>query len=37
VWTRLGFEEVALVMAAPVETLERRLAGPRGSSERSAP
>jgi ribosomal protein S18 acetylase RimI-like enzyme len=25
VWTRLGFEEVALVMATPTETLERRL------------
>ena len=31
VWTRLGFEEVALVMATPTETLERRLAdGPSG-------
>jgi ribosomal protein S18 acetylase RimI-like enzyme len=27
VWERLGFEDVALVMAAPVEALEQRLAG----------
>jgi ribosomal protein S18 acetylase RimI-like enzyme len=31
VWTRLGFAEVALVMATPLESLERRLAdGPSG-------
>ena len=27
VWSRLGFEEVALVMATPLDALERRLAG----------
>ena len=31
VWTRLGFAEVALVMATPLESLDRRLAdGPSG-------
>jgi ribosomal protein S18 acetylase RimI-like enzyme len=33
VWTRLGFDEVALVMEAPVDALERRLAeAPAGAS-----
>jgi ribosomal protein S18 acetylase RimI-like enzyme len=33
VWRRLGFEDVALFMATPVETLERRLEGPAGPTE----
>jgi ribosomal protein S18 acetylase RimI-like enzyme len=32
-----GFRPVELRLVADVETLERRLAGPRGSSQRSAP
>jgi len=32
-----GFRPVELRLVADVETLERRLAGPRGSSGRSAP
>jgi ribosomal protein S18 acetylase RimI-like enzyme len=32
-----GFRPVELRLVADVETLERRLAGPRGSSKRSAP
>lgn len=35
VWARLGFEEVALVMATPTETLERRLAAPSGGPTRA--
>ncbi len=36
VWTRLGFEEVALVMEAPVDALGRRLADAPSGASRAA-
>jgi ribosomal protein S18 acetylase RimI-like enzyme len=36
VWTRLGFEEVALVMEAPVDALEARLAPAPGGASRAS-
>lgn len=35
VWERLGFEEVQVAMAMPLETLERRLAAPPSGRSRS--
>src|SRR5262249_31058085 len=35
-WSRMGFEEVALLMAAPVETLERRLEGTQVGASRAS-